>query len=105
MYAASWLGVCTSGELSQRATHASVRRMRAGADFQSKNCLREIAACTSFNKPMCLMFDPVRGGATLHEIEAECSDELRRTIFGGREVIIWHRIKGATCSPIHPIPG
>lgn len=61
--------------------------------FQSKNCLREVDASVSQDKPICLMFDPVRGGASLPDLKAECRDELRRTVFDGREVIVWHRIK------------
>ena len=49
------------------------------------------------NKPFCLAFDPVRGGASLPDIEAECNADLQLSIFGPpdakRDVIIWHRFK------------
>jgi len=45
-------------------------------------------------KPLTLVFDPVRGGASLEVIQShECPDDLRAPIFDGREVIHWHRIK------------
>ena len=45
-------------------------------------------------KPLAVVFDPVRGGAPLKTIqEEECPDELRASIFDGRKIIEWHRIK------------
>ena len=45
-------------------------------------------------KPLAIVFDPVRGGAPLKIIqEEECPDELRASIFDGRKIIEWHRIK------------
>ena len=48
-------------------------------------------------KPFFLCFDPVRGGASLPDIEAECNASLRLKVFGPlgakRDVIIWHRFK------------
>ena len=61
--------------------------------FKSKNCLREARAAVAKAKPLSLVYDPVRGGATLQTIqEKECPEELQ-TIFDGRKVIEWHRIK------------
>ena len=69
---------------------------------RSKNCLREARCALAKQKPLVLMHDPVRGGATLEFIEAEeCPDELRELIFlmpdaaEARDVITWHRIKVA----------
>ena len=65
--------------------------------FLSKNCMREVHATVNQNKPLCLVFDPVRGGAPLHDVEDECGADLRPKIFGHgaakRDVIVWHRIK------------
>ena len=45
-------------------------------------------------KPITLVHDPVRGGAKLDFIrDEECPDELRGSVFDGRSVIEWHRIK------------
>ena len=45
-------------------------------------------------KPLTLVFDPVRGGASLEVIQRdECPDDLRAPVFDGREVIHWHRVK------------
>ena len=48
-------------------------------------------------KPFFLSFDPVRGGASLPDIEAECNASLQLKVFGPpdakRDVIIWHRFK------------
>ena len=45
-------------------------------------------------KPITLVYDPVRGGKSLEVIKRdECPDELREDIFGGRKVIEWHRIQ------------
>ena len=61
------------------------------------DCLREVNATLAQNKPFCLAFDPVRGGASLPDIEAECNADLQLSIFGPpdakRDVIIWHRFK------------
>ena len=61
--------------------------------FGSKNCLREARAAMEKSKPIALVHDPVRGGATLESIkEDECPVELQG-IFKGRKVIEWHRMK------------
>ena len=71
--------------------------------FLSKNCLREARAAAAKAKPLSLVYDPVRGGATLQNIqEKECPDELQ-TIFDGRKVIEWHRIKVPCHTPL-PAP-
>ena len=61
--------------------------------FASKNCLREARTAFETAKPLVLVHDPVRGGATLQAIkEEECPVELKG-IFTDRKVIEWHRIK------------
>ena len=61
--------------------------------FGSKNCLREVRTAVEKAKPLALVHDPVRGGATFEAIwEDECPDDLTG-IFEGRNVIVWHRIK------------
>lgn len=61
--------------------------------FGSKNCLREARTAMEKAKPLALVYDPVRGGATLKYIqEEECPVELK-VMFEGRKVIEWHRIK------------
>ena len=61
--------------------------------FGSKNCLREARTTVEKSKPIALVYDPVRGGATLESIEEdECPVELKG-IFKDRKVIEWHRIK------------
>ena len=59
--------------------------------------MREVHATVNQNKALCLVFDPVRGGAPLHDVEDECGADLRPKIFGHgaakRDVIVWHRIK------------
>jgi len=62
------------------------------------DCLREVQATVDQKKPLCIVIDPVRGGAPLHEIEAECDAHFQHAIFGGgarpkRDIITWHRIK------------
>ena len=61
------------------------------------DCLREMSATVEQHEPMCLVFDPVRGGAPLLDLEAECPAHQHPVIFGPlsakRDVIIWHRIK------------
>jgi hypothetical protein len=50
--------------------------------FLSKNCLREARCTMERSKPLSLMHDPVRGGATLEAIiEEECPEEMRRYVF------------------------
>ena len=65
--------------------------------FLSKNCLREVDAAVGQKKPLCLVIDPVRGGAPLADLKAECRAELQPAIFGPpgmpRDIIVWHRIK------------
>ena len=65
--------------------------------FLSKNCLREVDAAVGQKKPLCLVIDPVRGGAPLADLKAECRAELQTAIFGPpgmpRDIIVWHRIK------------
>ena len=77
--------------------------------FLSKNCLREARTAIHKTKPLALVHDPVRGGATLETIkEHECPPELQG-IFLDCKIIVWHRIKvltpqGAQRSPLcgHP---
>merc|ERR1719469_150065 len=65
--------------------------------FLSANCLREVNATLSQEKRSCLVFDPVRGGGPLHDIEAECNSDIRPQVFGlpeaKRDLIAWHRFK------------
>ena len=68
--------------------------------FLSKNCLREARTAVAKAKPLALVHDPVRGGATLETIkEDECPMELQG-IFNGRKIIEWHRIKVSTPRPM-----
>ena len=68
------------------------------------DCLREVYCTLALLKPLCLVFDPVRGGAPLPDLEAECDVKLQPAIFGPpdnkRDVIPWHRIKDVR--PPHP---
>ena len=58
--------------------------------FKSANCLREARTTVTNSKPITLVHDPVRGGATVeHIMTEECPEELRRPIFGRRDVIVW----------------
>ena len=67
--------------------------MRA-TQFKSFNCLRETRAALKKGKPITLVHDPVRGGASLQSIIMhECPSDLRVPVFEGREVIEWHRVK------------
>ena len=67
--------------------------------FKSSNCLREVHSTVAVAKPIALMYDSVRGGATPEVIkQEECPAELR-SIFDDRHVIEWHRIK--VCSSPH----
>ena len=63
--------------------------------FKSGNCLREARCTVAKQKPIALVYDPVRGGAELEVLKhEECPDELRGPIFDdGRHVIEWHRIR------------
>ena len=63
--------------------------------FKSRNCLREAVAAVEKAKPITLVHDPTKGGASREAIERdECPNELRPKVFvGGREVIEWHRVK------------
>jgi len=77
--------------------------------FKSKNCLREIRCSVDSGKPLVLMHDPVRGGATLEFIKAEeCPSELHDGTFlrpgsgEERDVVTWHRIKVPACPQPHP---
>jgi len=72
--------------------------------FKSKNCLREMRYTVDAGKPLVLVHDPVRGGATLEFIKAEeCPSDLHNGTFlrpgsgEERDVITWHRIKVPTC--------
>ena len=61
--------------------------------FLSMNCLRETHTAVAKAKPLALVHDPVRGGATLETIKAnECPLELQG-IFKDHKIIEWHRIK------------
>ena len=67
--------------------------------FLSTNCLREARTAVAKAKPLALVHDPVRGGATLETIKAnECPLELQG-IFKDRKIIEWHRIKVPTPKP------
>ena len=72
------------------------------------DCLREVYCTLALLKPLCLVFDPVRGGAPLPDLEAECDVKLQPAIFGPpdnkRDVIPWHRIKDVCIyhPPAHP---
>jgi len=62
--------------------------------FKSPNCLREVRCAVTKGKPLSLVHDPVRGGASLEAIEAECPIEMRGDMFSPhRPVITFHRIK------------
>ena len=62
--------------------------------FKSPNCLREVRCAVTKGKPLSLVHDPVRGGASLEGIEAECPIEIRGDMFSPhRPVITFHRIK------------
>ena len=61
--------------------------------WRAADCLREAHTAVHKTKPLVLVHDPVRGGATLELIKQdECPGELK-CIFTGRRVIEWHRIK------------
>ena len=75
--------------------------------FKSKNCLREARYTIDTGKPLVLVHDPFRGGATLEFIKAEeCPSDLLDGIFllpgsnKEREVITWHRIKVLARPPL-----
>lgn len=60
-------------------------------------------------KPLVLVHDPVRGGATLEFIKAEeCPSDLHDGAFlrpglsEERDVVTWHRIKVLACPKPHP---
>ena len=58
------------------------------------DCLRVARTSVDKAKPLSLVHDPVRGGATLAFIKQhECPRELEDAIFGGRDVIEFLRIK------------
>jgi hypothetical protein len=60
--------------------------------LKSKNCIREVRASVEKTKPLTLVHDPVRGGATLEFIkEQECPPELLSIL--DAPVIEYHRIK------------
>ena len=62
--------------------------------FKSANCLREVRCALSNDKPLSRVHDPVRGGASLEAIKAECPAEMRGSLFSrDHPVIIFHRIK------------
>ena len=62
--------------------------------FKSANCLREVRCALSKSKPLSRVHDPVRGGASLEAIKAECPTEMRGNLFSrDHPVIIFHRIK------------
>ena len=62
--------------------------------FKSPNCLREVRCAVTKGKPLSLVHDPVRGGASLEGIKAECPIEMRGDMFSPhRPVITFHRIK------------
>ena len=65
--------------------------------FLSANCLREVRCATSLQKPLALVHDAATYLASFMPLatirDKECPDDLRATVFGGREVITWLRIK------------
>ena len=61
--------------------------------FLSNNCLREVRCASSKTKPLSLMHDPVRGGATLKGCIEECPVEVRGYVFDDRPVITYHRAR------------
>ena len=69
--------------------------------FESRNCLREVAASKARQKPLLLLHDsdPKNNGCPLDVLKAACPDEHRAFVFGEesssglRSVIPWHRIK------------
>ena len=71
------------------------------------DCLREVHCTLALLKPLCLVFDPVRGGAPLPDLEAACDVKLQPAIFGPpdnkRDVIPWHRIKDVRLPHTHPL--
>ena len=68
------------------------------------DCLREVYCTLALLKPLCLVFDPVRGGAPLPDLEAECPAHLQQAIFGlpmaKRSIIAWHRVKDVRTSTL-----
>ena len=70
------------------------------------DCLRELQATVDQKKLLCLAFDPVRGGAPLPDLEAECPAHLQHAVFGlptaKRSIIAWHRVKDV-CTRSHYI--
>ena len=53
--------------------------------FKSPNCLREVRCAVTKGKPLSLVHDPVRGGASLEGIEAECPIEMRGDMFSPQD--------------------
>ena len=64
--------------------------------FKSLNCLREARCTLDKGKPITLAHDSATYLESYMPLETikrvECPDELRGPIFGGRDVIPWHRI-------------
>jgi hypothetical protein len=76
------------------------------ADLQSKNCLREVVASVSQQKPRVLVWEanPAKGGAPVEELrDKECPPELRGPVFDGQKVIQWHRIAGGDPPETRPV--
>ena len=62
--------------------------------FKSGNCLREARFTVAKRKPIALVHDGDKAGMSVGDIRRdECPDDLRSSIFDGRDVIEWHRIK------------
>ena len=60
----------------------------------ASDCLREANCTVAKAKPIVLVHDNVRGGATLDVIRnEECPEELRDAIFRNRRIIGWHRAR------------
>ena len=82
----------------------TVRRFADALDVCHADCLREVQATVDQKKPLCLMIDPVRGGAPLPDLEAECPAHLQQAIFGlpmaKRSIIAWHRVKDVRTSTL-----
>ena len=65
--------------------------------FLSANCLREARCATALQKPLALVHDAATYLASFMPLatirDDECPDALRASIFGGRDVISFHRLK------------
>ena len=54
----------------------------------------QVRAAVASSKPLALVHDPAKAGATLASIrDEECPVELRSDVFRNQTVIEWHRVK------------